>query len=212
MGINAVQAVAVVDHHRAAGEIHVRDGERDHAVRHRPDRRAHRRRDVDPSMGLAWLAVQNALTAVDPAEPPRDRPDERLSDSGRRGGARLGRLDQPGVGPDPDQIRLARRDLAGRQAVDPLDRVVARRDLEPPGRLGRRRESAPSAPRCLPRRGRSRAGNGPPGRPAARGRRSAPRCRGRSGRGPGRPGRSCPRAATAARRRRAGPRAARSGW
>ncbi|MGH6900448.1 MAG: hypothetical protein ACREJ5_28520 [Geminicoccaceae bacterium] len=45
------------------------------------------------------------------------------------------RLDQLGIGLDPGEILLAGRDLARRQAVDPLDLVGARCDLEAAPRL-----------------------------------------------------------------------------
>ena len=132
VGVDAVQPVAVIDHHGAAGEIQVRLGQRHDPARDRFDRRACRRRDVEAAMRRARLAVQDALAAIDARDRPERRPRHLLSEAETVAVACLGRLDQLGVGLDPGEVLLARRHLARRQPVDPLDLVCPRRNFQRP--------------------------------------------------------------------------------
>ena len=66
MGVDRVDAVAMVDHHGGAGEELIGIGQGDDPVGRRQDRRARRRGDVDAEMRCHRLAVEHALAAMTP--------------------------------------------------------------------------------------------------------------------------------------------------
>ena len=69
------------------------------------------------------------MRAVDPADPALDRPTEAAPEIRPRVVARTRFRDQPCLPVDAGKLSLAaRRYLVGRESVDPLDPVLARRD------------------------------------------------------------------------------------
>src|SRR5258708_38869572 len=76
MGIQRGHAVAVVDDHGTAEEEQIGLSQAHHAGRRGAHRRAPGPGDLEPDMGRPWLAVEDALAAVDAADRTRCRPGE----------------------------------------------------------------------------------------------------------------------------------------
>ncbi len=123
----AADAVAVVEHHGAAGEVEPRVGEADHAVGRRLHRRAGRRGDVHARMRAAGLAVVDALVAETPADAAAQGPGEGLGEVGAGVVQRAGGADLGGFAGDAGRDFGRRVDRARRHAAHLFDRPVARR-------------------------------------------------------------------------------------
>src|SRR5690606_7619878 len=123
-------AVAVVDHHGAAGEVQGGIGEGHDAGRGRLDRRARGRGDVHAGVAGAGLSVVDPATAEAAADAAFHRADEALREIGAGIVAGPGGADARLLAADAFGDRRRRIDRFRRHAVDAFHRPVARIDLD----------------------------------------------------------------------------------
>src|SRR5690606_40845 len=78
----AADAVPMIQHQRATGQVETGGGEGDRTAGRRPDRRATGSGDVHAGMRRLWRAIVHALAAEAPADAALHRPTETLGEPG----------------------------------------------------------------------------------------------------------------------------------